>query len=68
MNIFVGDRVHLTDGEPALAQARADMATIGLLQERAMRKQQILAEQLQGRSTVGPSSSRRRAVSPNAIS
>ena len=48
MNLFLADRGTLSDDELALAQALADIATIGLLQERALREQQILAEQLQG--------------------
>lgn len=48
MNLFLADRSTLTSDELSLAQALADIATIGLLQERAVREQQILAEQLQG--------------------
>jgi AmiR/NasT family two-component response regulator len=40
-------QVTLTEDELALGQALCDVATIGLLQERAMRQGEILAEQLQ---------------------
>lgn len=48
MNLFLADRRTLSSDDLNLSQALADIATIGLLQERAVREQQILAEQLQG--------------------
>lgn len=47
MSLFCVDRSTLSDGDVALAQAMADVATIGLLHERAVREQGLLAEQLQ---------------------
>ncbi|WP_020387273.1 GAF and ANTAR domain-containing protein [Kribbella catacumbae] len=47
MNLFRSSRSPLTDEDAGLAQALADMATIGLLHERELRGQQELAEQLQ---------------------
>lgn len=48
MNIFLARRGTLSDEDIALGQGLADMATIGLLQERAVKEKHILAEQLQG--------------------
>ena len=39
--------MQLTDDDVALGQALADIATIGLLQERAVRQSGLIAEQLQ---------------------
>lgn len=47
MNLFCIDRLTLDDDDLALAQALADVATIGLLQERAVRESDLIAEQLQ---------------------
>jgi GAF domain-containing protein len=47
LNLFCHDQVSLSDDEIALGQALCDIATIGLLQERAVRQSEILAEQLQ---------------------
>ena len=47
MNLFSVAVVELTDEDVALAQALADIATIGLLQERAVRQSGLIAEQLQ---------------------
>jgi GAF domain-containing protein len=47
MNLFCTDRTTLDDDDLALAQALADVATIGLLQERAVRESDLIAEQLQ---------------------
>ncbi len=47
MNLFRSNTSPLTDEDIRLAQALADMATIGLLHERELRNQQELAEQLQ---------------------
>src|SRR6185503_17833539 len=43
LNLFCVQQVTLTEDELALGQALCDVATIGLLQERAMRQGEILA-------------------------
>ncbi|TCC01935.1 GAF and ANTAR domain-containing protein [Kribbella soli] len=48
MNLFCQDRSSLSDDDIAVGQALADVATIGLLQERTVRHGEIVAEQLQG--------------------
>jgi GAF domain-containing protein len=48
MNIFNADMTELTSSEVNIAQALADAATIGILQERAVRHGVQLAGQLQG--------------------
>src|SRR3954454_11098269 len=47
LNLFAVVRKGLTDDHLAVAQGMADVATIGLLHERALRDQVVLAEQLQ---------------------
>lgn len=47
MNLFCRDDARLSDEDVALGQALADIATIGLLQERAVRQSELIAEQLQ---------------------
>jgi len=47
MNLFCIDQTTLSDDDLELAQALADIATIGLLQERAVRQSELIAEQLQ---------------------
>jgi GAF domain-containing protein len=47
MNLFCVGTPTLGDEEVALGQALADIATIGLLQERAVRQSGLIAEQLQ---------------------
>jgi GAF domain-containing protein len=47
MNLFSAAKVELTEEDVALGQALADIATIGLLQERAVRQSGLIAEQLQ---------------------
>jgi transcriptional regulator with GAF, ATPase, and Fis domain len=47
MNLFRAAPGELDAGTATLAQALADIATIGLLQERAIRQAQVLTEQLQ---------------------
>jgi transcriptional regulator with GAF, ATPase, and Fis domain len=47
LNLFSTDRLTLSDEQLALVQGLADIATIGLLHERAVRDQAVLAEQLQ---------------------
>jgi GAF domain-containing protein len=46
MNLFGERRQALSDRDAAVAQALADVATIGILQERLVREGNILAEQL----------------------
>ena len=48
MNLFMNAPGQLDDGGLRVGQALADVATIGLLQERSLRHQEVLAEQLQG--------------------
>lgn len=48
MNPFVAPAGCLTAEDVALGQALADIATIGLLQERAIHQKQVVSEQLQG--------------------
>jgi transcriptional regulator with GAF, ATPase, and Fis domain len=47
LNLFTVERKALTDDHLAVAQGMADIATIGLLHERALHDQVLLAEQLQ---------------------
>src|SRR4051794_16333027 len=47
LNLFTVERKPLTDDHLAVAQGMADIATIGLLHERALHDQVALAEQLQ---------------------
>ncbi|TNM36339.1 GAF and ANTAR domain-containing protein [Nocardioides albidus] len=47
MNLFCHADSPLSDGDLAVGQALADVATIGLLQERAVRQAGLIAEQLQ---------------------
>jgi AmiR/NasT family two-component response regulator len=46
MNLFGAKRAALSDRDAALAQALADVATIGILQERLVREGNILTDQL----------------------
>ena len=46
LNLFARQSLPLTDDDVALGQAMADVATIGLLQERAGREKDVLVEQL----------------------
>jgi hypothetical protein len=48
LNLFRGAPGPLPDADLALGQALADVATIGILQERAIRRGEVLTEQLQG--------------------
>ena len=48
MNLFMHAPGQLDEGGLRVRQAPADVATIGLLQERNLRRQEVLAEQLQG--------------------
>ncbi|GIG54336.1 GAF and ANTAR domain-containing protein [Demequina activiva] len=47
MNLFGEHTGHVSDRDAALAQALADVATIGLLQERLVREGKMIEEQLQ---------------------
>ena len=47
LNLFHAQPGSLQPAQAALAQALADVATIGILQERAIRERELLAEQLQ---------------------
>jgi transcriptional regulator with GAF, ATPase, and Fis domain len=47
LNLFSASPGELGPDDVALGQALADVATIGLLQERAVRRRELLAEQLQ---------------------
>jgi len=53
LNLFGTAPVALDAQNIQVAQALADVATIGLLQERAIRQREILAEQLQGALNSG---------------
>jgi transcriptional regulator with GAF, ATPase, and Fis domain len=48
MNLFMATPRRLDESGLRIGQALADVATIGLLQERNLRHQEVLAEQLQG--------------------
>jgi transcriptional regulator with GAF, ATPase, and Fis domain len=48
MNLFMHAPGQLDESSLRVGQALADVATIGLLQERSLRHQEVLAEQLQG--------------------
>jgi transcriptional regulator with GAF, ATPase, and Fis domain len=48
MNLFGNDVGVLDDADAQIVQALADVAAIGLIQERAIRRGELLAEQLQG--------------------
>ncbi|MDN5780222.1 MAG: GAF and ANTAR domain-containing protein [Humibacillus sp.] len=48
MNIFLARPGTLTEPDVALGQVIADIATISLLQDRALQEKQLLAEQFQG--------------------
>ena len=47
LNLFRGDVPALTAADRQIAQALADVATIGVLQQRSMHRSSLLAEQLQ---------------------
>ena len=47
LNLFCVGQSMLSDDDVALGQALADVATIGLLQERVIKQQEVLSEQLQ---------------------
>jgi GAF domain-containing protein len=47
LNLFCAERSTLSETDVALGQALCDIATVGLLQERTVRRAEVLAEQLQ---------------------
>jgi transcriptional regulator with GAF, ATPase, and Fis domain len=47
LNLFGSGAVQITPGDIRIVQALADVATIGILQERAIRRGELLTEQLQ---------------------
>ena len=47
LNLYCNQKVELTEMDVALGRAMADIATIGLLQERAIKEHELLSEQLQ---------------------
>ncbi|HSL07828.1 MAG TPA: ANTAR domain-containing protein, partial [Pseudonocardiaceae bacterium] len=47
LNLFHGQPGALPDADLAVGQALADVATIGILQERAIRRGEVVTEQLQ---------------------
>jgi GAF domain-containing protein len=51
MNLFRGTDAPFTEDEMDIAQAMAEMAAIGLVQERALRERTLLTEQLQAALT-----------------
>ena len=48
LNLFSGTTGHMAESDLRIVQALADIATIGLLQERAIRRGELVTEQLQG--------------------
>lgn len=48
VNVLTAHERYLAESEAALGQAMADIATIGLLQEQAVQRATVLAEQLEG--------------------
>jgi hypothetical protein len=48
INVFASNAAALTPSEVEVGQALADVATVGLLQERSLREARLLNEQLQG--------------------
>jgi hypothetical protein len=47
LNLFSGDQPPMGDSERDVAQALADVATVGILQQRSLHRASLLAEQLQ---------------------
>ncbi|TML93152.1 MAG: GAF and ANTAR domain-containing protein [Actinobacteria bacterium] len=51
LNVFMGDRLVVTDDDLLIAQALADASTIAILQDQAVREAQVVANQLNGALT-----------------
>jgi transcriptional regulator with GAF, ATPase, and Fis domain len=51
LNLFGSEAGRIDSADASIVQAMADVATIGLLQERAVRRGEVLTEQLQGALT-----------------
>ena len=51
LNVFLDDRVVLTEADLVVGQALADAATIAILHDRQVREQQVVMAQLQGALT-----------------
>ena len=64
LDVFTPTERHLDSSELAVVRALADVATISLLQERAIRRSALLAEQLQLALTSASSSNKPKARSP----
>ncbi len=64
LNLFANEAQGLVESAETLAQALADVATIGILQERFIRERRKSQSNFRSRSTPGSSSSRPKGWSP----